>query len=154
MQATLTPIAAAVLWLSTSALAQSTPVSTVEVRGQAPSPYVVPVTSAGTRTDTPIEQVPQSVISVPRALIVDQDAQSVSDVLRNVSNVNALDPRDSIITGFKVRGFGAAMVVDGVSMPGYFQNMESLVNVDRIDVVKGPSGGLFGSGQGIGTYGS
>jgi iron complex outermembrane receptor protein len=69
-----------------------------------------------------------------------------------VSNVNEIDPRDSNNVGFKVRGFNAAMVIDGVSVPGWFQNQESLVGVQQIDVIKGPAGGLYGSGQAIGNY--
>ena len=37
-------------------------------------------------------------------------------------------------------------------MPGYFPNMESLVNIERIDVLKGPAGNLFGSPQAIGSF--
>lgn len=116
--------------------------------------YQVRSSTAGTRTDTPIQSIPQSVVVVPREMIEDQDAQSVSDALRNVSNVNGIDPRDTNNVSFKIRGFNAATVVDGVAMPGWFPNAESMVNVDRIDVIKGPAGGLFGSGQGGSSYAS
>jgi iron complex outermembrane receptor protein len=109
-------------------------------------------TQAATRSSVPVEQVPQSVVSIPRSIIEDQASKTVSDVLRNVSNVNEIDPRDSNNVGFKVRGFNAAMVIDGVSVPGWFQNQESLVGVQQIDVIKGPAGGLYGSGQAIGNY--
>ncbi|MBM3397334.1 MAG: TonB-dependent siderophore receptor [Betaproteobacteria bacterium] len=109
-------------------------------------------TQTATRSTVPVEQVPQSIVSVPRSIIEDQGSKTVSDALRNVSNVNEIDPRDSNNVGFKIRGFNAAMVVDGVSMPGWFQNQESLVGIQQIDVIKGPAGGLFGSGQAIGNY--
>ena len=125
---------------------------TVTVTGQSSAGYTVPATRSATRTDTPIAQVPQSVIVVPREMIEDQDVRTLSDALRNVSNVNAIDPRDTNNVSFKVRGFNAATVVDGISMPGYFPNAESVVNIERIDVVKGPSGGLFGSGQSGSSY--
>lgn len=110
------------------------------------------MTQTATRSAVPVEQVPQSIISVSRSLIDDQGSKNVSDALRNVSNVNEIDPRDSNNVGFKIRGFNAAMVVDGVSVPGWFQNQESLVGIQQIDVIKGPAGGLFGSGQAIGNY--
>jgi iron complex outermembrane receptor protein len=116
--------------------------------------YQVRNSPAGTRTDTPIQSIPQSVVVVPREMIEDQNAQTVSDALRNVSNVNTIDPRDTNNVSFKIRGFNSATVVDGVSMPGWFPNAESLVNVERIDVIKGPAGGLFGSGQGGSSYAS
>jgi iron complex outermembrane recepter protein len=114
--------------------------------------YAPALTQAATRSSVPAEQVPQSVVSIPRSIIEDQASKTVSDVLRNVSNVNEIDPRDSNNVGFKIRGFNAAMVVDGVSVPGWFQNQESLVGLQQMDVIKGPAGGLYGSGQAIGNY--
>jgi iron complex outermembrane recepter protein len=124
----------------------------VLVTGSKINGYVVDSIDMGTRTNTPVEQIPQSIVVLPRALLEDQGVQTLSDALRNVSNVSSLDNRDSNNRGFKVRGFDSATVVDGVAMPGYFANQESLVNVERVDVVKGPSGGLFGSSQGVGGY--
>ncbi len=133
-----------------STLAQAQ-LQTIEVTA-AKDRYTPMQTQAATRSPVPVEQVPQSVVSIPRSIIEDQASKTVSDVLRNVSNVNEIDPRDSNNVGFKVRGFNAAMVIDGVSVPGWFQNQESLVGVQQIDVIKGPAGGLYGSGQAIGNY--
>ncbi len=152
----LTPLCAALaLGAHIGAWAQSATTDTlppVTVSVPRDEGYLVQDTAAGTRTDTPLAHVPQSVIVVPRALLDDQDSRTVSDALRNVSNVNSIDPRDTNNVSFKVRGFNAATVVDGISMPGYFPNAESVVNIERIDVVKGPSGGLFGSGQAGSSY--
>lgn len=125
----------------------------VVVTGQR-SGYIVPTTNAATRTDTPVEQVPQSIVSLPRQVIEDQGARNLNEVLRNASNVNDLDPRDANIASFKIRGFYASTVVDGVAMPGWFSNQESLVNLQQVDVLKGPAGALFGATQGIGAYGN
>ena len=147
--ARLSPVAlAALACCSTLAQAQ---LQTIEVTA-AKDRYTPMQTQAATRSPVPVEQVPQSVVSIPRSIIEDQASKTVSDVLRNVSNVNEIDPRDSNNVGFKVRGFNAAMVIDGVSVPGWFQNQESLVGVQQIDVIKGPAGGLYGSGQAIGNY--
>ncbi len=124
---------------------------TVEVRAARENDYVVKSSSAATRTDTPIENIPQSIVTVPRAMLEDQGAKTLSDALRNVSNVNVIDQRDANNVVFNIRGFHAGTVVDGVAMKGNFTDQESLVNVDRIDVVKGPAGALFGS-QGVGAY--
>lgn len=116
--------------------------------------YAVRQTNAGTRTDTPVEQIPQSIVSLPRQIIEDQGSRNLNEVLRNASNVSDLDPRDANIAGFKIRGFYASTVVDGVAMPGWFSNQESLVNLQQVDVLKGPAGALFGATQGIGAYGN
>lgn len=146
----LSPIALALAGFSVTAWAQAQ-LQTIEVT--APKDRYAPMqTQAATRSPVPVEQVPQSVVSITRSIMEDQASKTVSDVLRNVSNVNEIDPRDSNNVGFKIRGFNAAMVVDGVSIPGWFQNQESLVGVQQIDVIKGPAGGLYGSGQAIGNY--
>lgn len=116
--------------------------------------YATPSTSAGTRTPTPPEQLPQSVVSLPRELIADQISTNLSDVLRNASSVNQIDPREANVVVFKIRGFHAATVVDGVAMPGYFADQEGLAAIEQVDVLKGPAGGLFGVSQGMGSYGN
>ena len=128
---------------------RATELTEVLVLGTPLPTYSVTSTSAATRTDTPLEQIPQSIVVVPKTVIEDQGATTLSEVLRNVSNVNAVDARDSNLTGFRVRGFAAATIVDGVATPGVFQNQESLANADQIAVIKGPSGGLYGGSQGM-----
>lgn len=137
-------------WACCTTLAQAQ-IQTIEITADKDR-YTPIRTQTATRSAVPVEQVPQSIVSVPRSIIEDQGSKTVSDALRNVSNVNEIDPRDSNNVGFKIRGFNAAMVVDGVSMPGWFQNQESLVGIQQIDVIKGPAGGLYGSGQAIGNY--
>jgi iron complex outermembrane receptor protein len=133
---------------------KTTELAPIEVRESLEHNYAAARVRSATRTDAAIETIPQTVVVVPRALIEDQAGRTMSEVLRNVSNVNQVDARDSNNVGFKIRGFNSALVLDGVAMPGYFHNQESLVNIERIDVLKGPAGGLFGSGQGGGSYGT
>lgn len=130
-----------------------TEMSPIQVREMARS-YTVRNTTAGSRTNTPLEQIPQSIVVVPKAMIEDQGITTLSDALRNVSNVNSIDERDANNVSFKIRGFSSAVVVDGVSMPGYYPDQESLSSIERIDVIKGPAGALFGSAQGAGSAGA
>ncbi|MDD2926000.1 TonB-dependent receptor plug domain-containing protein, partial [Rhodoferax sp.] len=134
--------------LAAPAHAQITTLPEVVVTGIAET-YAVERSSAATRTDTPLEQVPQSVVVIPRAVMDDQAAQTLSDVLRNVSNVTAIDQRDANLTGFKVRGFPATTVLDGAPMPGNLHNQQSLAGVEEVAVIKGPAGGLYGGSQGM-----
>lgn len=114
--------------------------------------YVVPQSSMATKTNTPIENIPQTVVVVPRQVIEDQGATKLSDVTTNVSNVQHFDQRDfSTVTSFKIRGFNAAVVVDGVASPGYFSNLEPVYNMEQVDVVKGPGGALYSTSQSTGA---
>jgi iron complex outermembrane receptor protein len=77
----------------------------VVVTGEQDAGYCVPSTSVGTRTDTPILDVPASVQVVPRQVTEDQGATDLNEALRNVSGVvKARNPRD-IFSGFTIRGF-------------------------------------------------
>lgn len=145
-----TPIATVVtLCIAGGVFAQATESPTILITGNRDSAYVVKSTSSATRTETAIENIPQSIVVIPKSLIDDQGGRTLSDVLKNASNVTAIDERDSNLTAFRVRGFAAATIVDGVQTPGIFHNQESVVNVDSISILKGPTGGLYGGSQGM-----
>lgn len=144
----LTPIALVASMLVSGVYAQDKVLSPVVISGQ--QDYIVESTSAVTRLDTPIQQIPQAIVALPKQVFEDQGSQTLSDALRNVSNVNTVDSRDQNNTGFKIRGFKAGLVVDGVPTAGFFHNHESLNNVETLAVVKGPSGDTY-SGQGAGS---
>jgi iron complex outermembrane receptor protein len=103
---------------------------------------------AATRTGTPIEQIPQSVAVIPRAVIDDQQPVTQADAFRNVSAVTAMPANQFLGFAYKVRGFPADRYVDG--LPNYEDGGDfvSLVNVERIEVLKGPGGLLYQGGLG------
>ncbi len=149
-------LAVASAFLSTVTQAQTTEAVTtlpqVTVTAESVDGYVAPNSSMATRTDTPIEQIPQTVVVVPRQVIEDQGATKLSDVTTNVSNVQHFDQRDfTTVTSFKIRGFNAAVVVDGVANPGTFNNLEPVYNMEQVDVVKGPGGSLYATSQSTGA---
>lgn len=146
----ITPLATALLFaISQNAFAQTQETPSILITGDRDRNYVVQSTSGATRTETAIEKIPQSIVVIPKSMIDDQGGKTLSEVLKNVSSVTSIDERDSNLIGFRVRGFAAATVVDGVQMPGIFHNQTSVVNVDSISLLKGPSGGLYGGSQGM-----
>jgi len=154
----MSPIAIAVLsaLVSNSSWSQSSDntatLPSVVVTGERVDNYVVRSSSMATRTDTPIEHIPQTIVVVPKQVLDDQGATKLSDVTTNVSNVQHFDQRDfSTISSFKIRGFNAGIVVDGVASPGYFGNLEPVYNMEQVDVVKGPGGSLYATSQSTGA---
>jgi iron complex outermembrane recepter protein len=99
-----------------------------------------------TKTDTPIEQIPQSIQVIPRSVIDDQRPLTQSEALRNVSGVSGMPTNTFGGYAYKVRGFPADRYVDG--LPNWFDSGDfvSLVNTERIEVLKGPSGLFYQAG--------
>lgn len=164
MKVRLTPIAMACLALlsplahaESSAGAQAdvetsaaTNLPTVYVDGQTVTGYSIKETSTATKTETPLKDVPQSITIVTEAQIKDQSMQSISDVVRYVPGIGAHageNNRDQII--FRGTSSSADFYVDGVKDD--VQYLRDLYNTKRIEILKGPSGMIFGRGSGGGV---
>lgn len=108
--------------------------------------YRALTSTSATRTQTPLQQTPVSAQVITRKLIDDQGATSVSEALQNVSGVQPLNVLTFGQLNPKVRGFSGEIIVDG--LPNYFNPgaRDLLVNVERIEVLKGPQGALYVGG--------
>lgn len=107
---------------------------------------------SATKTATPIERVPQSIQVVPRSVITDQNNVTVTEAIQNVSNVQGTNTIAIGTTGpnglTTVRGFAAQQYLDGMNVMYNAGDRDSLVNVERIEVLKGPNAILYGGGAG------
>ena len=154
--------------LSTTALAQTPapetpPITLPDVNVTAARPDVQGyqvrqdggLQGGATRTGTPLQDVPQSVVVIPRQVIEEEGLQNRADVLRNVAAVrpNVTLNLDGTGASDRVRGFQPEFYRDGLISFFDAGDRESLVGVDRIEVVKGPTGSLFGGGLGGGLGG-
>ena len=112
------------------------------------SGYRALTSDSATKTRTPIERIPQAVAVIPRAVIDDQRPLTPSEALRNVSGVTGMPTNTFLGFAYKVRGFPADRYVDG--LPNYYDGGDnvSLVNTERIEVLKGPAGILYQGGIG------
>ncbi|WP_311276073.1 TonB-dependent siderophore receptor [Methylobacterium sp. WCS2018Hpa-22] len=150
---------------TTSAFAQpagngiTLPELTVEAGGSSTGPGIRQTTAgpvqgyravtsvSATKTGTPIQETPQSVQVITRELIQDQQNLTVSETLQNVSGVTG--PNALAFNQFYtlVRGFPAETYIDGLST--FFQPgaRDLLNNVERIEVLKGPTGILYAGGS-------
>ncbi|WP_287602872.1 TonB-dependent siderophore receptor [Thiothrix sp.] len=93
--------------------------------------------------------MPQSVQVVPKKLMEDQQIQSVGEALKNVSGVVGNDARVTPAwESTLVRGFAAEHLQDGSNLNYNAGDRESTVNVERIEVLKGPNAVLYGGSSG------
>jgi iron complex outermembrane recepter protein len=124
--------------------------STVQVSAE-DTPYTALSSNAGTRTSTPLIDLPQSVEVLSRTLIQDQDRRTLADALVNVSGVVPTKSEEILSTSPIVRGFPAEIYSDGLPMFGNTTTANdpaSIVGLERIEVVKGPNSTMYGGGLG------
>ncbi len=117
--------------------------STVTVEEGAP--YLTEATSSGTKTMTPLRDVPQSITIVTHEQIKDQMMTSIGDVVRYVPGITSHqgeNNRDQLV----IRGnsTSADFFVNGVRDD--VQYYRDLYNLDRVEALKGPNALIFGRG--------
>lgn len=111
-------------------------------------------TTSATKTKTPVAETPQSVTTIPRKQIDEQNPQTVSEALRYTAGVLADRDSNSRYDSIFLRGFGAfgldtsyVNYLDGLKLPrgqAFAQPSIDPYLLDRIDVLKGPSALLYG----------
>ncbi len=107
-------------------------------------------TRTATKTDTLLQDVPQSISVVTAEQIADQGMRSIADVLRLVPGASAASGeghRDQIL--LRGQNTTADFFVDGIRDD--VQYYRGLYNLDRVEVLKGPNAMIFGRGGGGGV---
>lgn len=110
--------------------------------------YRVTNTTTGTKTDTPLRDIPQSIQVVPQEILRDQQVTRIEDAVRNVPGVNQ-SFNFGPLTAFTIRGFDVTatnLLRDGLLDPVAGESTE-LSSIERVEVLKGPASVLFGLGN-------
>ncbi|MUG96476.1 TonB-dependent siderophore receptor [Scytonema sp. UIC 10036] len=109
--------------------------------------YNVPNASTGTRTDTPLRDIPQSIQVVPRQVLEDRNVNRLSEALETVSGVTSEDSGYGISGGARIlRGFRqVGNFRNGFPQGNEFYTLEPVGTIERVEVLKGPASVLFGS---------
>jgi TonB-dependent siderophore receptor len=108
-------------------------------------PYVPDSNTVATKLPLPLQKTPASVGVVTGWLIGEQGSTVLGEALRNVSGLN-VQTQSGVADFFVVRGFDSIanglVMVDGAAEPeiSFYQ----LYNVERVEVLKGPGGFLYG----------
>lgn len=105
---------------------------------------------SATRTPTPLEEVPQSLVVITRDVIDDQAMSGLAELVRYVPGVSMAQGeghRDAPV--FRGNLTTSDFFVDGLRDD--LQYLRDLYNVERVDVLQGPSALVFGRGTGGGA---
>lgn len=141
---------------TSSAFAQSTAVQletiTVESeRETARGPvqgYVAKRSATGTKTDTPLQETPQSISVVTADQMKDQGVTTVQEAFRYVPGVmsGAYGP-DSRVDSLTIRGMNPDIYLDGMRTTNSWFNYQRVdpYALERAEVLRGPSSVLYGS---------
>lgn len=129
---------------------------TVEITGRKEKDYTNSNSFAGTKTSTPIKEVPQSIAYVTKEVMADQGAVRMMDIVKNVSGVNQHTFYDDVsIRGFRNQGgvgsSSSTQLFNGLrTFTGFWR--QNLVNyLERVEIIKGPAAALFGNANPGGT---
>ncbi|WP_257006375.1 TonB-dependent siderophore receptor [Acetobacter syzygii] len=111
--------------------------------------YVAESTMAGTKTDTPIMEIPNSISVVTKQLMADQQPQNVAQALRYSPGIMAESEGTygngsarGADTGIMQRGFNTSQFVDGLMTNSTSAGETAFL--ERIEVVNGPASVMYG----------
>ncbi|WP_281613434.1 TonB-dependent receptor [Flammeovirga sp. SubArs3] len=121
----------------------------VEILGVEDQSYNNEYTFSATRTGTLIKDVPQSISTVTKELILDQQAYYLGDVVRNVAGVSQY----TIYNDYTVRGYRNqdGQLVNGLKTAFNFWTQPIIGLYERVEVIKGPASALFANASPGGT---
>ncbi|WP_236234182.1 TonB-dependent siderophore receptor [Pseudomonas tohonis] len=135
--------------------------STISISGQSVESaygpvdgYVATRSATGTKTDTPILEIPQAVNVITADQIETQGARNLTQALRYTPGlgVNGFTDRNAIADEITSRGFAPTpLYLDGAYLP-YAGSLGGAPQIDpytleRVEVLKGPSSVLYGQNQ-------
>ncbi|MDU9413123.1 TonB-dependent siderophore receptor [Pseudomonas sp. zfem005] len=135
--------------------------STINISGQSTESaygpvdgYVATRSATGTKTDTPILEIPQAVNVITADQIETQGARNLTQALRYTPGlgVNGFTDRNAIADEITSRGFAPTpLYLDGAYLP-YAGSLGGAPQIDpytleRVEVLKGPSSVLYGQNQ-------
>jgi iron complex outermembrane recepter protein len=115
------------------------------VTGTQDGEYNVQIAPSSTKIDAPLRDIPQSIQVVPQQVLEDRQVTRLDEFTDNVSGVQRIFGFGTA-SGYNIRGLfaGYENLRNGFRDQG---NPRDLANVERVEILKGPSSVLYGGGS-------
>jgi len=115
----------------------------VEINSRRTNSYKNDYSFFGNKTETLLIDIPQAISTVTKELIHDKMELTLKDAMNDVAGVNQYSGFDE----YTIRGFRAENSRDINGLRGYNTTYTTsmLVNIERIEVIKGPTATLYGN---------
>lgn len=115
----------------------------VEVRGRIARSYKSDYSFMGTKTQAASIDIPQSISAITKELIMDKMDFTLKDVASDVPGVNQYSGYNE----YAIRGFKAenAQLINGLRGYNTTYTSAMLVNIERVEIMKGPAATLYGN---------
>lgn len=120
----------------------------MQVVGEKNQSYRAENNNSALKTDVALLQIPQAVSVVGEQEIADKGALVLGDALKGVPGINA-PSGEGARDHFTIRGYDALYDVyrNGLRDGSNNQAYRSMSNIERIEVIKGSAGALYGRGS-------
>jgi iron complex outermembrane receptor protein len=128
----------------------------VNVKGQRQNYRSLTATGA-TKTDTPIQDLPQSVRVLTSDLLKDVGVTDLAGALDLTSGISRQSNLGGLWDSYSMRGFtgdpnfGSDFMVNGFSSSRGYNGLRDGANTQSVEVLKGPASALYGRGEPGGT---
>lgn len=122
----------------------------VEVTGRKSVGYKSDYSFSSTKTQMALKDIPQTISTVTKELILDRQAVRLNDIVQNIAGVSQFSVYDDIT----IRGFrssrGNNRLLNGMRLSNNWIS-PLLVNIERVEVIKGPASATFANARPGGT---
>jgi len=138
-------IVACVLLLSAAAHAEDPDLDAVK--------DLASVSVSANKMEQALLDVPASISVIDAAVLDEKGIQSIPDLLREIPNLTAVAGTSGHGTGANIRGINTSMFtnsnpvmiyIDGIAHSNRYGFDASFANVERVEVLRGPQGTLYG----------
>src|SRR5262245_17445833 len=117
---------------------------TVTVAAQSPDSFHTLTATSALRIDVPLMDIPQAITIVPAEILRQQEIRDVGEVAKNVAGMGRAIGYSESADKFMIRG----LLIDYALKNGFktssLLSFSDMANVERIEVLKGPSSLLYG----------